>query len=70
MMRPTYALHLVERVIPEVPVRQWVCSLPFRLRYLCGYDRKLYAGVLGAGCAGKRWLPRPTPSPGCSLATA
>jgi hypothetical protein len=42
------AVHLVERVIPEVPVRQWVCSLPFRLRYLCGYDRELCAGVLGA----------------------
>jgi hypothetical protein len=42
------ACHLVERVIPEVPVRQWVCSLPFRLRYLCGYDRKLCADVLGA----------------------
>ncbi len=22
------ALHLVNKVIPEVPVRQWVCSLP------------------------------------------
>jgi hypothetical protein len=39
---------LVERVIPEVPVRHWVCSLPFRLRYWCGYDRKMCAGVLGA----------------------
>ena len=42
------ATDLVERVIPEVPVRQWVCSLPFRLRYLCGYDRELCAYVLGA----------------------
>ena len=42
------ASHLVERLIPEVPVRQWVCSLPFRLRYLCGYDRELCADVLGA----------------------
>jgi hypothetical protein len=42
------AVHLLERVIPEVPVRQWVCSLPFRLRYLCGYGRKLCADVLGA----------------------
>jgi len=42
------ATHLVERVIPEVPVPQWVCSLPFRLRYLCGYDRELCADVLGA----------------------
>jgi hypothetical protein len=42
------ACHLVQRVIPQVPTRQWVCSLPFRLRYLCGYDRELCAEVLGA----------------------
>ena len=42
------ALHLVEKVFPEVPVRQWVCSLPWRLRALCGYDRKLCAAVLEA----------------------
>ena len=40
------AVHLVERVIPEVPVRQWVCSLPWRLRVLLGYDRRLCAAVL------------------------
>jgi hypothetical protein len=38
----------VQHVLPEVPIRQWVCSLPWRLRYLCGYDRKLCAAVLGA----------------------
>jgi hypothetical protein len=27
------AAHLVDRVLPEVPVRQWVLSLPFGLRY-------------------------------------
>ena len=42
------ALHLTERVLPEVPVRQWVCSLPWQLRYLLGYDRKLCAAVLSA----------------------
>ena len=42
------ALHLVEKVIPEVPVRQWVCSLPWRLRVLCGYDKQLCADVLEA----------------------
>ena len=40
------ALHLVEHVLPEVPVRQWVCSLPWQLRYLLGFDRKLCAAVL------------------------
>ena len=42
------ALHLVERVLPEVRIRQWVCSLPFRLRALLGYDRALCAEVLAA----------------------
>jgi hypothetical protein len=42
------AAHLVDEVIPEVPVRQWVCSLPWRLRYAMGYDRKLCADVLDA----------------------
>jgi len=42
------ALHLTQRVIPEVPVRQWVCSLPWQLRYVLGYDRQLCAAVLGA----------------------
>ncbi|KIG14059.1 Transposon-like protein [Enhygromyxa salina] len=30
------AAHLVDEVFPEVPVRQWVCSLPWRLRYAMG----------------------------------
>jgi hypothetical protein len=42
------AVHLCERVIPEVPVRQWVCSLPYGLRYLAGYDRELCSDLLGA----------------------
>ena len=42
------AVHLVSRVLPEVRVRQWVCSLPWGLRILCGYDKKLCADVLGA----------------------
>ena len=29
-------------------MRQWVCSLPFQLRYLLGYDRVLCAAVLRA----------------------
>ncbi len=42
------AVHLVQEVIPEVPVRQWVCSLPWRLRVLLGYERRLCAEVLEA----------------------
>jgi hypothetical protein len=43
------ALDLVERVFPVgVPVRQWVCSLPWRLRALCGYDAQLCAAIVRA----------------------
>jgi Putative transposase/Transposase zinc-binding domain len=42
------AAHLTESVLPEVPLRQWVCSLPWSLRVLCGYDRELCADVFGA----------------------
>ncbi|HEX5043670.1 MAG TPA: transposase, partial [Candidatus Polarisedimenticolaceae bacterium] len=40
------AAHLVDRVLPEAPVRQWVLSLPFRLRYRMAYDARLTADVL------------------------
>ncbi len=35
------AAHLVEHVIPDVPVRQWVVSFPWRLRYLLALDAEL-----------------------------
>jgi hypothetical protein len=41
------AAHLVDRVLPEVPVRQWVLSLPFALRYRLAYDAALSTAVLG-----------------------
>jgi len=41
------AAHLVDRVLPEVPVRQWVLSLPFALRYRMAWDSRLAAEVLG-----------------------
>jgi hypothetical protein len=34
-------------VLPEVPVRQWVLSLPQALRYRLAYDAKLSSAVLG-----------------------
>ncbi|MCP3936045.1 MAG: transposase, partial [Actinomycetia bacterium] len=40
------AAHLVDRTLPQVPVRQWVLSLPFGLRYRLAYDRELTAAVL------------------------
>ncbi len=41
------AAHLVDRVLPEVSVRQWVLSLPWRLRYRLAYDAPLIQEVLG-----------------------
>jgi len=40
------ATHLVDRVLPIVPVRQWVLSLPFALRYRMAYDARLTGDVL------------------------
>ena len=42
------AAHLVERVLPEVPVRQWVLTLPYPLRYRCAWDARLTSQVLRA----------------------
>jgi hypothetical protein len=40
------AAHLVDRVLPEAPVRQWVLSLPFALRYALAFDAQLTSEVL------------------------
>jgi hypothetical protein len=40
------AAHLVDRVLPRVPVRQWVLSLPFALRYRLAFDSRLAREVL------------------------
>ena len=42
------AAHLGDRVFPEVPVRQWVLSLPVALRYRLAFDSALTAEVLRA----------------------
>jgi hypothetical protein len=42
------AAHLVDCVLPEVPVRQWVLTLPYPLRYRCAYDAQLTSQVLRA----------------------
>ncbi|MGB7217443.1 MAG: transposase [Vicinamibacterales bacterium] len=38
--------HLVEDVFPDVPVRQWVLSLPFRVRYVLAWDHDLCRAVV------------------------
>ena len=40
------AAHLVDHVFPVVPVRQWVLSSPFALRYKMAYDARLMSDVL------------------------
>lgn len=42
------AAHLVDCVLPEVPIRQWVLTLPYPLRYRCAYDASLTSAVLRA----------------------
>jgi hypothetical protein len=42
------AVHLETSVLPAVPIRHWICSLPWRLRALLGYDRVLAARVASA----------------------
>jgi hypothetical protein len=35
-------------VLPEAPVRQWVLTLPYALRYRCAYNARLTSDVLRA----------------------
>ena len=58
------AAHLVDHVFPPVPVRQWVLSLPHRLRYVLAWNHDLCRAVVGVNvrtvlgfCA--TWLDRP-----------
>lgn len=39
------AAHLVDRVLPEAPIRQWVLSLPYAFRLPCAFDHELLARV-------------------------
>jgi hypothetical protein len=41
------AAHLVDRVLPHVPVRQWVLSFPHAIRYRLAYDAGMVTDVLG-----------------------
>ena len=41
---PTF--HLVDRVLPDMPVRQWVLTLPYPLRYRCAWNARLTSEVL------------------------
>jgi hypothetical protein len=41
-------VHLERSVLPEVPVRHWICSFRWGLRALLGYDKQICAEVLAA----------------------
>jgi hypothetical protein len=41
------AAHLVDAALPRVPVRQWVLTMPYRLRYRMARDHGLSRAVLG-----------------------
>jgi hypothetical protein len=41
------AARLVTEVLPRMPVRQWVLSLPYRLRYVLAWNHELCRAVLG-----------------------
>jgi len=40
------AAHITDHVIPRVPVRQWVLSVPKRVRYFLAKDSRIAGGVL------------------------
>ncbi|MEQ1891629.1 MAG: transposase, partial [Planctomycetota bacterium] len=39
------AMHLADEVLPAVPLRQWVLSFPYSVRFHLAYDAKLCAAV-------------------------
>ena len=41
------AAHLVDHVWPEVPIRQWVLTLPPRIRYALAWRHDLCTAVAG-----------------------
>jgi ribosomal protein S27E len=41
------AAHLIDEVLPNRPIRQWVLSVPFPLRYLFATHPKVMSRVLG-----------------------
>jgi Transposase zinc-binding domain/Putative transposase len=41
------AAHLIDAVLPWVPVRQWVLTMPYRLRYRMVWNHGLSRAVLG-----------------------
>ena len=51
------AAHLVDHVLPDVPVRQWVLTLPHRLRYLLAWRPRPVPAVSADPAPGDRAAP-------------
>jgi hypothetical protein len=43
----TFAANLADRIMPERGVRQWVLTLPVRLRFRCALEKDFLGKVLG-----------------------
>ncbi len=41
------ATHLIDKVLPKKPMRQWVLTFPFNLRFLFSRDPKVMGEILG-----------------------
>ncbi len=53
------AAHWLDHVLPDVPVRQWVLSLPHVIRYRIAFDPKLQSEVRGVFMrAVQSWIKR------------
>jgi len=70
------AAHLVDRVLPDVKIRQWVLSLPVQIRMTCAFKPKALSAVLReftrAVFAYQRWKARKLglQNPRCGAVTA
>src|SRR5688572_21480429 len=47
-VRPRLLLHLEQCVLPEVPIRHWICTFPWGVRAALGYDKRLCARAVSA----------------------
>ena len=60
------AARLVDGILPHVPIRQWVLSLPHRLRYLLAWDHELCRAVLAVYARALLSFQRDVHAPGPS----
>jgi hypothetical protein len=51
------AAHLGDHILPHLPARQWVLSLPIPLRRLLAAQPKLLTRVLQVGSLATRLIP-------------